>query len=282
MQEEIKARQWLTTFIIIGGGFSGVEVAGEINDFLHASGKYYPSIASQDYKVILIHSGDHLLQEVAPRLGQIAAKKMRAAGIDVRLNTRVAKVDDQSVELDSGERLYGGTVVCSIGTTPDSLVDELDLPKQRGRITTLPDMSVADHSGIWALGDCAVVPNAYDNKLCPPTAQCAVRQARQLADNIFRSLRGQATRPCHYHSLGQLSSIGHNKAVAEMFGMRLSGFIAWLLWRGVYLLKIPTFARKVRLFVAWSWEMFFPVDIAHLRFTRSARNKRPRRSERAA
>jgi NADH dehydrogenase len=124
---------------------------------------------------------------------------------------------------------------------------------------------------VWALGDCAAVPNARDGSVSPPTAQFAERQARQLADNLVRRARGRATRPFRYRPVGQLASVGHNEAVAEICGVKLRGFVAWLLWRGVYLLKIPTLGRKVRLFLEWNWAMFFPPDISHLGYTRTRR-----------
>ena len=133
------------------------------------------------------------------------------------------------------------------------------------------DMSVPGFDGVWALGDCAAVPNKLDGKISPPTAQFADRQARQLARNIASQLLGRATRAFSFKPVGQLSTIGHNKAVAEMFGIKLSGFVAWLLWRGVYLLKIPTLARKSRLFLEWNWAMFFPPDISHLGYRRTRR-----------
>jgi NADH dehydrogenase len=130
---------------------------------------------------------------------------------------------------------------------------------------------VPGFDGVWAIGDCAAVPNKRDGKFSPPTAQFADRQARQLASNIAAQLRGAPTRAFSFKPLGQLSTIGHNKAVAEMFGIKLSGFIAWLLWRGVYLLKIPTLSRKSRLFLEWNWAMFFPPDISHLGYRRTRR-----------
>jgi len=130
-------------------------------------------------------------------------------------------------------------------------------------------MSVPGVEGVWALGDCAAVTNAHDAKVCPPTAQFAEAQAKQLAMNIVAQLNGQFTRAFRYRSKGQLSSVGHNKAVAEVFGLKLSGFVAWLMWRGLYLLRMPTLARKTRLFLEWNWAMFFPPDIAHLGFRRT-------------
>jgi NADH dehydrogenase len=259
---------------VVGGGFSGVEVAGELSDLFHNARRYYPQLHPMDAKVVLVHNTDRLLPELSPRLSEFTLRKMKEHGIDVRLNARAVRVDDRGVVLDSGEKLYGGTVICTIGTAPNPLIASLTLPKERGRVKTAPDMSVSDC--VWALGDCAAVVNGWDDKLSPPTAQFATREAKQLAENIARSLKGEATRPFFFKPLGALSSIGHHRAVAEILGLRLSGFIAWLVWRGVYLMKIPTLARKVRLFFEWNWQMLFPADIVHFGFTRSRRTTRPK------
>lgn len=271
LQPDRQARRWLTTFIVVGGGFSGVEVAGEIADFLGAASPYYAHCKEQDFKVVVLHATEHLLPELAPGLGDFAMRKMRKQGIDVRVNVRVSRVDDRGVMLDSGERIEGGTVICTIGTRPNPLADALGVPTERGRICTAPDMSVPGHPRLWAIGDCAAVPNAIDGRTSPPTAQFATRQAVQLAANIARSMGAKPTRPFRYRAQGQLSSIGHNKAVAEIKGLRLSGFPAWLIWRAVYLSKMPTLARKVRVFFEWTWGMLFPPDMVHLRFARTRR-----------
>lgn len=274
-------RRWLTTFVVLGGGFSGVEVAGELVDFIRASRRYYPCLNDDQIRVILVHSGERLLPELSASLGEFTYKNMMKNGIDIRLQARAVRVDDRAVYLDSGEILSAGTVVCTIGTAPNSLLADLPLPKQRGRIETAPDMSVPGFPNVWALGDCAAVVNARDGKVCPPTAQFADRQGRQLARNIAEAVAGRPTRAFSYKPAGQLSAIGHNRAVAEMFGLRISGFIAWLMWRGVYLLKIPTLGRKARLFLEWNWAMFFPPDIAHLGFNRT-RRVQPERTATAA
>jgi NADH dehydrogenase len=271
LQTDPDLRRRLMNFVIIGGGFSGVEVAGEICDFLRGAMRYYRSLKAEECRVILVHSGDYLLPEISRRLGEFAQRKMQRQGVVIHLKARAASVDSKGVELASGKRIDAGTVICTIGSAPNPLTMELGLQLECGRIVTNPDMSVPDHPGVWAIGDCACVPNAHDNGICPPTAQFAIRQASQLADNIKRSLRAESTRPFRYKAIGQLSSIGHNKAVAEIYGIRISGFVAWLLWRGVYLLKIPTFSRKVRIFFAWNWEMFFPIDIVNLNFERTRR-----------
>lgn len=271
LQPDPDARRWLTTFVIIGGGFSGVETAGELTDFLHASLKYYPRIRREDIRVILLHGQNRLLPELSASLGEFAQRKMVMQGLDVRLNARAVRIDDRAVTLATGDIVAAGTVICTIGTSPSSLVVDSPLPQERGRVRVNADMSVPGFAGVWALGDCAAVPNKLDGKVSPPTAQFADRQARVLAKNIASQLRGGPTNAFSFKPVGQLATVGHNKAVAEMFGLKLSGFVAWLLWRGVYLLKIPTLARKTRLFLEWNWAMFFPPDIAHLGYRRTRR-----------
>ncbi len=269
IQPDLMRRRWLMTFIVVGGGFSGVEVAGELHDFLCSAVRYYKNVTEEDCRVVLLHALDRLLPELSGSLGEATLRVMTKRGIEVCLNATVTSVDDHSVRLATGEELGGSTVVCTIGTAPHAFTRDLPFRKERGRIMVEPDMSVSGYPGVWALGDCALVPNVHTNSLSPPTAQFAVRQAGLLARNIAASIRGQSTSPFAYRPRGQLVSIGHNKAVAEVFGMRLVGFFAWLLWRGVYLLKIPTLARKMRLFLEWNWAMFFPPDIAHLGFGRT-------------
>ena len=264
-------RRWLTTFIVLGGGFSGVETAGEISDFLYASLRYYKRISVDELRIVLLHSGDRLLPELSAALGTFTLRKMRGRGIDVRLRARAESVTDRGVQLTGGDIIEGGTVICTIGTQPNVLLDEIPVAKLRGRVVVNPDMSVPGVEGVWAAGDCAAVVNALDGNISPPTAQFAEAQAKVLASNIVARLSGQPTRPFRYRPMGQLSSVGHNKAVAEILGVKISGFVAWLMWRGLYLVRIPTLARKSRLFLEWNWAMFFPPDISHLGYRRSQR-----------
>jgi NADH dehydrogenase len=282
LQPDPLHRCWLTTFVIVGGGFSGVETAGELVDFLFASLRYYKRIRCAELRIVLLHSGERLLPELSASLGAFTLRKMRKRGVQVHLNTRAVLVTDRGVHLGSGEIIAGGTVVCTIGTQTNPLVDALPCAKSRGRLVVNADLSVAGVAGVWAIGDCAAAINALDGKVAPPTAQFAEAQARQLAANIIAQLAGKPTRPFHYQPKGQLSSIGHNNAVAEIYGIKLSGFIAWLMWRGVYLMRVPTFARKTRLFLEWNWAMFFPPDISHLGYRRTQRRVPPTVIEAAA
>ena len=276
-------RRRLGHFIVIGGGFSGVEVAGELADFLDGARRYYPRVLPHELRVTLLHDGERLLPELPVSLGHAAAQSLRARRIDVRLSARACRVDAGGVLLGSGEPVAGATTICTVGTRPNPLVERLGLALQRGRITTAADLSVPGLHNVWAIGDCALVRNHAGGEgrvaragadaapnYAPPTAQFAVAQARTLARNLVARLARRPTRPFRHVSRGMMATTGHLKGVALVAGLRLSGLPAWMLWRACYLLLMPTLGRKLRIFVEWTWGMFFAADITHLRFTRTA------------
>jgi len=252
------------SFIIVGAGFSGVELAGEINELVRSSSRFYRSFRREDVVVTVVHSQAQILPEVAPTLREFARKKMEKAGITILLNSRAVAATHDGVELDNGRMLKGGTIACTIGTAPSAMVQALDVPKERGRIRTTADMRIEGQANAWAIGDCAYIVNAFDNKPSPTTAQFAERQGRQAALNLVRVLNGAPTRPFRFKALGQLCSIGGYQAVAELFGMRASGFLAWFLWRGVYLFKLPTWSRRIKVALDWFWDLLFPRDLSFL------------------
>jgi NADH dehydrogenase len=258
-------RKFYLSFVIIGGGFSGVELAGEVNDLIRDSTRFYRNFKEDEIKVTLIHSGNQILPEVSPTLRDFALKKMNRIGVEVLLNTKAVAATPEGVGLSDGSLIRSATVVCTIGTTPARIVEGLNVQKERGRIVTEPDMRVSGLQSVWAIGDCAYIPNAYNNEASPPTAQFAEREGRQAAANIVRVLRGEPTRPFYFKPLGQLCSIGGRRAVAEMFGLRISGFLAWFLWRGVYLLKLPSWSRRVKVGLDWGWDLIFPRDLGTFR-----------------
>jgi NADH dehydrogenase len=262
-------RRQLGHFIVVGGGFSGVEVAGELVDCLRSIRHYYPRIAADELQVTVLQGIDRLLPELSPRLGASALASLRERGVTVHLNTQASRALAEGVMLANGELIAGHTVICTIGTAPNPLLERLNLACKSGRIVVGGDLSVPDHDGLWALGDCAGVPNALDGNVSPPTAQFAVRQARHLAGNLLARLAGRPTTAFRYRSRGMMASIGHLKGVAEVAGVPLTGWPAWLVWRAYYLSQMPSFGRKLRIFFEWGWGMFFPPDITHLRFTRS-------------
>jgi len=266
---DVATREKLGHFVILGGGFSGVEVAGAIADCLRSITCYYPRADPKILKVSLVHDGDRLLPELAPTLGLSAQKSLESRQVNVLLGQRAASILENGVVFTSGEMLVGGTVIATIGTQPNSLLTEIGLPTERGRLVVNSDMSVKDVDGLWAAGDCALVPNKLDNSFSPPTAQFAVHEGRFLAQNLIKKIQGKVTQPFSYRSKGSMATVGHMKGVASVFGMKLTGLPAWLFWRAYYLSQMPTFGRKIRIYVEWTWGMFFPVDITHFRFQRT-------------
>lgn len=266
-------RKELTSFAILGGGFSGVETAGELEDFLSSAQRYYKNVDIENCRVIIIHGSDRLLPELSEKLSEVTYKNFAKRGIDIRLNERAVKIEPEKIHLKSGEVIEAATIISTIGTIPHEFIINDDLPMERGRVITQADMSVnVDFESppvIWALGDCALVPDARSKGWSPPTAQCADRQAKLLAKNIVAKVKNQETKAFSFKPAGMLASIGHNKAVAEIYGFHFKGIVGFLLWRGVYILKVPTLARKIRLLLEWTWAMFFPPDISHLGFKRT-------------
>jgi NADH dehydrogenase len=269
LETDPAVRQCLGRFVVIGGGFSGVETAGELVDCLRSIHRYYPRVAAGELKVTLLHDQARLLPELSERLGHAAHRSLAARGVEVRTMARATCVGARAVALAGGEQIRASTVICTIGTRPNPLVERASLPLERGRIVVNADLSVRHLPGLWAVGDCALAVNGSDDRIAPPTAQVAVRQARCLSANLLASIAGQPTRAFRYRARGAMAAIGHRKGVASVFGIPLSGLPAWLLWRAYYLAQMPTLGRKVRIFVEWTWGMFFPNDITHLRFTRS-------------
>ncbi|MES2153035.1 MAG: FAD-dependent oxidoreductase [Pseudomonadota bacterium] len=256
-------------FVIIGGGFSGVEVAGELVDFLASVRPYYPHVDASAIRVTLLQDGARLLPELPAALGAAALASLRKRAVDVQFGQRALHIDAGGVGLAAGF-IEAGTVISTIGSCTNGLIEQLGIALERGRLPVQGDCSVAGQGGLWAIGDCALVPNAHDGQAAPPTAQFAVQEGRLMARNLLARLNGSPGRAFNYRSRGMMAAIGHMKGVARIFGVPVSGLLAWLAWRAYYLSQMPTRRRKLRIFVEWTWGMFFSVDITHLRFTRSA------------
>ncbi|MBX9693677.1 MAG: FAD-dependent oxidoreductase, partial [Cyanobacteria bacterium] len=263
--EDQSKKAWFLTFTVIGGGFSGVEVAGEINDFVRSSARFFQTIDPSLIRVNLVHSHARILPEVSPSLSEFARVKMEKRGIKFYLERKACKVTREGVWLDDENFLCGGTLVCTIGTTPLPLVARLPIEKMNGRITTMPDMSIARCSNAWAIGDCAAIPNAATGTIAPPVGQFAERQGLQVAHNIRNVLNGEQTKPFSHKTQGQLCAIGGLSAVAEIANWRISGFPAWFLWRTIYLMKLPSLSQRIKVAIEWSCELIFPRDLAYVK-----------------
>jgi len=255
-------RRPLLTFVVAGGGFAGAELAGGLNDFARGMLAYYPNIPPEELRIIVIHSRDRILPELSEPLADYALEHMKERGVTFELNTRVADAQRGVVVLDSGEEIRTETLVWTAGTMPNPLLGDLPVEHdKRGALPVDENLAVSGHAGLWALGDCAAVTDAKTGDPCPPTAQFALREAYTLAHNIHASVRGRPLKAFHFSGLGTLCVVGHHTACAEIKGVRFSGLLAWMLWRAIYLSKLPGLERKVRVFVDWNIELFFPRDI---------------------
>ncbi|MFN8538823.1 MAG: NAD(P)/FAD-dependent oxidoreductase [Thermomicrobiales bacterium] len=253
----------LLTFVVAGGGFAGAELAGGLNDFARGMLAYYPTIAPEEIRVVLVHSRDRILPELSEPLAAYALERMAARGVIFKLNARVADARPGAVILQGGEEIATALLVWTAGTTPNPLMRTLPVERdRRGAVITDVTMAVPGHPGIWALGDCAAVPDLEPGTTCPPTAQHALRQAYRLASNIHAVAHNKPPKPFKFNAIGSLCVVGHHTACAEVKGMRFSGLFAWLMWRGIYVSKLPGLDRKVRVLADWVIELFFPRDIA--------------------
>ncbi|MCC6670679.1 MAG: FAD-dependent oxidoreductase [Planctomycetes bacterium] len=254
-------RARLLTFVVAGGGFAGVETVAAINDFARETRRFYPALREGDIRMVLVHSGDRILPELSPQLGDYARNKLTERGVEVRLQTRVKGLGADGATLGDGTVLPTRTLVWTAGTAPHPLLATLPCAKEKGRVVVDATLAVPSFPGLWSLGDCAVVPDLARGGSCPPTAQHATRQGRVLAGNIAAALRGQRARPFRFRMLGQLAALGRRSGVAQILGLRFSGFVAWWLWRSIYLLKLPGFERKVRVALDWTLDLLFTKDL---------------------
>ena len=263
-----KDRAALLTFVVAGGGFAGVETTGSINDLLKDALPYYPNLKTEMLRVLLVHPGDFVLPELGEELGRYAGRKLAERGVEIRPNTKVKAVTSREIELTDGTRIDSFTLVWTAGTSPHPLLDQLDLPKEHNRLKVNAGMGIRGHPGVWALGDCAMIPDQQGGYQ-PPTAQHASREGKVLANNIAASVRGDALKPFRFKTLGLLASIGRRTGVARIFGINFSGFIAWWLWRTVYLLKLPRLEKKLRVALDWTLDLFFTKDFVQYLHERS-------------
>lgn len=275
----VRAR--LLTFVVVGGGYTGVEVAGQLHDLLHEAKHFYTRLAGAKIRVALVHGHAKLLAEIGPELGDYTAKVLRKRGIELFLEKRVAEATTSRVVFTDGGAIETHTIVSTIGNAPSPVVldlaRQLGLETERGRLPTGPTFQLKGQREFWSAGDCAAVPwnDRGTVKTAPPTAQLALRAGAQLGENLARALRaddaiaaGQPAgaeaklRPFTYRYMGQLATIGAREAVAEVMGVHFRGFFAWWLWRTIYLAKLPGVMRRLRVTIDWTFEAIFPRDIS--------------------
>jgi len=250
-------RSPLLTFVVAGGGFAGVETIASINDFLRDALPFYPKLKEEMLRIVLVHPGEYILPELGEKLGRYADRKLREREVEIYPKCKVAAVRPDEIELTNGTRIPSSTLIWTAGVSPNPIVDLVACAKERGRIRVNANLEVEGVDGLWALGDCALVPDPATNAYCPPTAQHASREGKTVADNIIASVDGKPKKPFSFKTLGQLAAIGRRTGVARILGVNFSGFLAWFLWRGIYWSKLPRTEKKIRVAIDWALDVFF-------------------------
>jgi NADH:ubiquinone reductase (H+-translocating) len=264
-------RKAMMTVVAVGAGFAGVETVGAVNDLMRSALKFYNNLSEDMLRIVLVDAGKMILPELGESLGRYSETQLSRRGVEVHLNTAVKGYDGTEVILGDGTRIATKMIIWTAGITPVPILANLACSQSRGHIVANEYLQVPGWPGLWALGDCAQVPDLTNpGKFCPPTAQHATRQAPIVAKNIVATIRGQAPKPFKFKTLGLLATIGSHTGVAEVMGFHFSGLIAWAMWRAIYLSKLPGLQKKVRVAVDWTLDLFFSKDIVQLRALPSA------------
>jgi NADH dehydrogenase len=263
-------REPLLTFMVAGGGFAGVETIAGINDFVREAVEFYPHLREDMLRVVLVHPGDVILPELDASLGVYAQRKLAERGVEIRLKSRVTAVTDREVVLSDGTAIVTNTLVWTAGTAPSPLLAELPCKKERGRLLVDASLQVEGWPGVWALGDCAHVPDPKGGAY-PPTGQHALREGKTVARNITAVVSGRKPKPFVFSTIGQLAAIGRRTGVASILGVNFSGFFAWWLWRTIYLSKLPRLEKKTRVALDWTLDLLFSKDLVQFNTERAGK-----------
>jgi len=257
--EEDERRRRLT-FVFVGAGYAGVEALAELSDLVEDAIRFYPRLRDVPRRWVLVDAAPRILPEIPSRLGDYAAKELRERGVEIHVDTTLESVSGEESVLGDGTRIASRTLVWTAGVAPNPLLREWQLPlDDRGRVEVDELLRVRGHEHVWSLGDCARVPNSRSDRPDPPTCQHALRQARQLAKN----LQGPPE-PYGYRMLGQVATLGRNKGIADVLGVRLRGFPGWWVTRTYHLYQLPLLQRKLRVVVDWTVSLFFRRDVVEL------------------
>jgi len=267
--DEARRRKALT-FVFVGGGYAGIEAFAELEDMARYATRYYAEVSPADLRWVLVEAAGRILPEVSLKLADYTVQQLLRRGMDIRLNTRVTGLTDGHVVLSDGEEFDAETVVWTAGVRANPMLARTDLPLDpKGRLVCTPELQVRDTPGVWSAGDSAAVPDLTrlgkdPDALTSPSAQHAVRQAKRLADNIVASLRSRRLKPYRHAYAGSVASLGLHKGVAEVYGVKVRGVLAWFMHRTYHLSRIPTLNRKVRVVADWTLALFFRREVVSL------------------
>jgi NADH dehydrogenase len=261
LEDPVERAEYLG-FVFVGAGYAGVEGLAELQDFAAQAIDLYPRCRAQGMRWVLVEAKDRIMQEVPQGLSEFAARELRARGIEIRTETTLKEITAREATLSDGERIVARTVVWTAGVKPSPAVAKLGLPSGRdGRIVVDRTMRVEGYEHVWAIGDCAAVPDpARKGQPCPPTAQHAVRQGRLVARNVVAALGNGRVRPFRFRTKGVVAELGDREAVALTFGVRWHGLPAWFIARTYHLLLMPGVGRKLRLLMDWNVALLFGRD----------------------
>ena len=279
-------RKSFLNFVVVGGGFAGIETAGELMDLLLDARKYYPTIHKDDIKVIVLEAMGMILPGFNTKLANFAKDKMIERGIDIRLKTAVTSFDGSevttksldenpkdSVDTSEIDSVITKTLIWTAGVTPVNTIKRSMFKTEKGKVLVNDYLEVTDFPGVFAIGDCALHIDPQTQRPLPPTAQIAEAQAKIAAKNLISLIKNSTKEKFVYHSKGQMAIIGKRSGIATFLGMNISGFWAWLIWRNVYLSKITTFDKKTRVFLDWVIDLFFDRDISRLKLMKRETEK---------
>ncbi|MBM4404830.1 MAG: cyclic nucleotide-binding domain-containing protein [Chloroflexi bacterium] len=262
VEENPLRKQALMTFVIAGGGYTGIEVAAEINSFVKEAAKSYRKVRPSDVKVIVLQAMDRILPELTPDLAAFSHRILEHRGIDIRLKTLLKGATAERAILADGTAILTRTLVAAIGSSTNPVVRTLSGEHdKKGRLVTDELLRVRGLENVWAVGDCASIPDLVTGGACPPTAQYALRESRHVAKNIKAVVSGRQPKPFRFKILGVFVPLGRFTGAAQVFNLRLSGFVAWFLYRTYYLYQLPRVERKLRVLIDWNLELFFRRDI---------------------
>jgi NADH dehydrogenase len=262
VEDDLELRSKLLTFVVGGGGFSGVEVMAELDDFVRCVKRNYLRLRNEPHRCVIVQAGDRILPEMSEPLAMFAQRILRKRGVDIILNDRLKAATSERAILQSGTEIPCKTLISTVPSALPPVVQKLDCPKERGKLLVNTGLELKNYEEkVWALGDCACITTVAGTKV-PPTAQHAMREAITAAINIAAAVRGGERAEFGFEGLGTLGSLGHGSAVAQIFGIKLSGLLAWLLWRCIYLMKMPGTNRKVRIATDWLLHLLFPPELA--------------------
>src|SRR5260221_5082356 len=268
IEEDPAERQRLLTFIVVGGGYGGVEVASELHDHVNLlAKKEYPRLHAEELRVMIVHADARILPELLERhepLVAYAEKYLAKTGLEIRVKTRISSATPEEAVLSTGDRIPTRTIISSSGTALHPVLDQLPFERdERGRLKTDPTTRVLGSENVWSAGDCAAVPHPKGGT-APPVAVFAMRAGRHAAKSMLATIQGKKAKPFNFSGMGDACSLGRRRAVSQAWGFRMDGILAWIAWRAMFVMFVPTWDRRIRILLDWLLTPMLGRDIVNI------------------